>query len=87
MKANSEKFDFALDFYTDVLRLDYLIDVLDDGPFTKKYKKLNAALVDLVQDYSLVSFIPLNVFSEKSILNLKSAIDKVSIWMHMMLNF
>lgn len=26
-----------------------------------RYKKLNSALVELVQDYSLVSFVPLNV--------------------------
>lgn len=27
----------------------------------QRYKKLNSALVELVQDYSLVSFVPLNV--------------------------
>ncbi|XP_044764850.1 GPN-loop GTPase 2 [Coccinella septempunctata] len=78
LKANSTKLDFGIDFYTDVLNLEYLLDVLDDGPLTKKFKKLNAALVDLVQDYSLVSFILLNVFSEKSLMNLKSAIDKAN---------
>ncbi|XP_045464489.1 GPN-loop GTPase 2 [Harmonia axyridis] len=78
MKTNSEKLDFGIDFYMDVLNLEYLLDVLNDGPLTKKFKKLNSALVDLVEDYSLVSFIPLNVFSEKSLLNLKSAIDKAN---------
>lgn len=77
MKKNSTKLDFGLDFYTDVLDLEYLLELLDDGPFTKKYKKLNAALVGLVEDYSLVSFVPLNVKSEKSLLQLKSAVDKV----------
>lgn len=70
--------DFGIDFYTDVLDLDYLLDLLDDGPFTKKFKKLNAAIVGLIQDYSLVAFIPVDVKSEKSLLQLKSAIDKVT---------
>lgn len=79
MKKNQSKLDFSLDFYTDVLDLEYLLRLLDDGPFTKRFKKLNAALVELVQDYSLVSFIPLDVFSDKSLLNLKNAVDKVRI--------
>lgn len=78
LKKNQFKLDFGLDFYTDVLDLEYLLQLLDDGPFTKRFKKLNKALVELIEDYSLVSFIPLDVYSDKSLLNLKSAIDKVS---------
>lgn len=78
LKKNADKLDFGIDFYTDVLDLDYLLESLDDGVFTKKFKKLNAAIVGLVQDYGLVSFVPLNVFSEKSLLNLKSSIDKAN---------
>lgn len=74
------KLDFNIDFYTDVLDLNYLLELLDDGPFTKKYKKLNSAIVELIQDYSLVAFIPLNVKSDKSLLELKNAIDKVIIY-------
>lgn len=79
LKKNQTKLDFSVDFYTDILDLDYLLDLLNDGPFTKRYKKLNAALVGLVQDYSLVSFIPLDVYSDNSLLNLKNAVDKVSV--------
>jgi GTPase SAR1 family protein len=78
LKKNSDKLDFNIDFYTDVLNLDYLLDLLDDGPLTNKYKKLNAALIELIQDYSLVCFILLDVKSEKSLLNLKSAVDKAN---------
>lgn len=77
LKKNASKLDFNIDFYTDVLDLDYLLELLDDGPFTKKYKKLNAAIVELIQDYSLVAFIPLNIQSDRSLLELKNAIDKV----------
>ena len=52
---------FGLDFYTEVLDLNFLLEHLSDHPFFHKYKKLNEALVGLVQDYSLVSFVPLNI--------------------------
>ncbi|CAG9840160.1 unnamed protein product [Diabrotica balteata] len=78
LKKNASKLDFGLDFYTDVMDLEYLLELLDDGPFTKKYKKLNAALVDIIQEYSLVGFILLNVKSDKSLLELKSAVDKAN---------
>ena len=52
---------FGLDFYTDVLDLRYLLEHLSSNPFFAKYKKLNEALVGLVEDYSLVTFVPLNV--------------------------
>lgn len=52
---------FGLDYYTEVLDLGYLLEHLSDDPFFRRYKRLNEALIGLVEDYSLVSFIPLNV--------------------------
>ncbi|XP_049787419.1 GPN-loop GTPase 2 [Schistocerca cancellata] len=74
----SSKLHFGLDFYTDVLDLKYLLDCLDEDPFTKKYKKLNAAIVSLVEDFSLVSFIPMNIGDRQSILKVKNAVDKAN---------
>ena len=53
--------DFNLDYYTEVLDLKFILDELQDDPVTKKFKKLNKALVSVIEDYSLVSFSPLNV--------------------------
>ena len=53
--------DFDLDYYTEVLDLHYLLAYLSDNPFFQKYKKLNEALIGLVEEYSLVSFLPLAV--------------------------
>ncbi|XP_057655017.1 GPN-loop GTPase 2 [Diorhabda carinulata] len=78
LKKNESKLDFGLDFYTDVLNLDYLLELLDDGPFTKNFRKLNAALIGLIQDFSLVAFVLLDVKSDKSLLELKSAVDKAN---------
>lgn len=41
--------------------LTYLLDHLAADPFFKKFRLLNEKLAEVVQDYSLVSFVPLNV--------------------------
>ena len=46
------KLNFNIDYYTEVLDLEYLVDSMPDDPFfTAKFKKLNAAITDLVQNY------------------------------------
>ena len=52
---------FNLDFYTDVMDLTYLLDHLAADPFFRKFLKLNEKLAGVIQDYGLVSFVPLNV--------------------------
>ena len=72
------KLKFNIDFYTEVLDLEYLVEAMADDPFTKKYKKLNEALTDLVQNYSLVNFVPLNVESKERMLVVKNHVDKAN---------
>lgn len=43
-----------------------------------RYKKLNAALVSLIEDYSLVSFIPLDISNKALLLQVKNAVDKAN---------
>lgn len=43
-----------------------------------RYKKLNAALVSLVEDYSLVTFLPLDISNQALLLRVKNAIDKAN---------
>lgn len=78
MKKFSDRLAFNVDFYTEVLDLNYLLEKLDDDPFTAKYKKLNSALVSIIEDYSLVSFIPLDVSNKGLLLQVKNAIDKAN---------
>ncbi|XP_041976737.1 GPN-loop GTPase QQT1 [Aricia agestis] len=56
LKKHSDKLQFGIDFYTEVLDLNYLLDSLDNDAITSKYKKLHHALVSVIEDYSLVSF-------------------------------
>lgn len=69
---------FGLDFYTEVLDLGYLLEALDGTPGLGRYRKLNAALVGMVEDYGLVSFQPLDANSEASLMRLKGVIDKAN---------
>ncbi|XP_076176375.1 GPN-loop GTPase 2 isoform X2 [Ptiloglossa arizonensis] len=62
----------------EVLDLKYLLDKLDEDPFTSKYKKLNAAFVSLIEDYSLVSFVPLDISNQALLLQVKNAVDKAN---------
>ncbi|KAK9729588.1 Conserved hypothetical ATP binding protein [Popillia japonica] len=78
LKKNQESLDFNIDFYTDVLDLNYLLQLLDKNPFSSKFKKLNASLINLIEEYSLVWFVPVNINSERSLLTLKNCVDKAN---------
>ncbi|XP_012256565.2 GPN-loop GTPase 2 [Athalia rosae] len=78
MKKFSDRLDFNFEFYTEVLDLQYLLEKLNENPFTAKYKKLNTALVSLIEDYSLVSFIPLDISNQSLLLQVKNSVDKAN---------
>lgn len=69
---------FNLDFFTEVLDMTYLIDLLQDDPFFKKFKRLNEAMAGIVQDYSLVSFVALTVKDKECMLRVTRAVDKAN---------
>lgn len=56
--------------------LSYLQQALDEDAFGSKYKKLNAALCDLIEDFSLVGFYTLCVEDKTSMTKLQQVIDK-----------
>lgn len=43
-----------------------------------RHKKLNAAFVSLIEDYSLVSFIPLDISNQALLLQVKNVVDKAN---------
>nr|XP_032829297.1 GPN-loop GTPase 2 [Petromyzon marinus] len=69
---------FNLDFYTEVMDMTYLLQYLADDPFFRKYKKLNEGLIEMVESYSLVSFVPLNVQDAESLRAVVRAVDKAN---------
>ncbi|XP_063839629.1 GPN-loop GTPase 2 [Ostrinia nubilalis] len=78
LKKHINKLDFGIDFYTEVLDLNYLLDCLDSDNFTSKYEKLNRAFVSIIEDYSLVTFQLVNMMDEKSLMAVKNLVDKVN---------
>ncbi|KAL3867475.1 hypothetical protein ACJMK2_044677 [Sinanodonta woodiana] len=72
------KLAFNLDFYTEVLDLSYILDQFRDDPSFARYKKLNAALVDVIEEYSLVSFVTLNIQDKESMLRVMKVVDNAN---------
>ncbi|XP_060703276.1 GPN-loop GTPase 2 [Hemiscyllium ocellatum] len=72
------KLAFNLDYYTEVLDLSYLLDHLAKDPFFKSFRRLNKKLVEVIEDYGLVSFIPLNVQDKETMKHVMRAVDKAN---------
>ncbi|KAL5113021.1 GPN-loop GTPase 2 [Taenia crassiceps] len=69
---------FNLDYFTEVLNLSHLIGQLEDDLFFAKYKKMNQALADLVQDRSLVTFQVLNAQDRTLLQRVMQCADKAN---------
>lgn len=72
------KLKFNLDYYTEVLDLEYLLDCIPEDNFTKKYRALNHAMVGLISDYSLVNYVPVTVKSKERMLAASNLVDKAN---------
>ncbi|NXD94931.1 GPN2 GTPase, partial [Chaetorhynchus papuensis] len=72
------KLAFNLDYYTEVLDLSYLVDHLASDPFFRNFRRLNEKLVEVIEDYSLVSFVPLNVQDKQTMRQVMQAVDKAN---------
>lgn len=73
-----DKLPFDLEFYTELHDLSYLLEQLNQGPFTKKFSSLNAKLCELIEEFGLVSFYPLYVEDKTCMLHALKAIDKAN---------
>ncbi|XP_050540605.1 GPN-loop GTPase 2 [Daktulosphaira vitifoliae] len=69
---------FNLDYYTEVLSLDELLNALQNDPLTARYHRLNEAIVSLIEGQNIVSFIPLNVRDKRTMELARKNIDKAN---------
>jgi len=70
---------FNLDFYTEVQDLSYLLPSLEaESPMfaTGKFQKLNETVMELVEEFGLVSYEVLAVEDKKSMMSLLQTIDR-----------
>lgn len=69
---------FNLDFYCEVMNLKYLLDTELESPFHKKYRDLSNAIIGVIDDYSLVNFVPLNIQQAEDIHRVLQLADKAN---------
>lgn len=55
------KLPASLDFYADAQNLEHILNGLADKPSMKRFRKLNLALAEVIEDFGLVSFETLNI--------------------------
>ncbi|CAG8432835.1 7323_t:CDS:2 [Diversispora eburnea] len=67
-----------MESYGKVQDLSYLLQHLDEDPFTSRFKELNKALCELIEDFSLVGFHTLCIENKQSVMKLIQAIDKAN---------
>lgn len=73
------KLDFSLEYYLEVTNLHHLQMALDKaGPTSEKFKSLNAALCELIEDFALVSFATVTVNQKESLGKLIKVIDRAN---------
>ena len=79
--SSYEPLPFNLDFYTEVQDMSHLIPALEsESPAlrSEKFGRLSRAVVDLVEQFGLVSFEVLAVENKKSMLPLLRVLDRAS---------
>lgn len=67
---------FNIDFYTEVMDLSFLVEHLTSDPFFRRHKRLHEKLAEVIEDYGLVSFMPLSIKDEQSLRRVMAAVDK-----------
>jgi GTPase SAR1 family protein len=69
---------FNLDFYCQVSDLTYLLQHVESTKtaWDQRHRKLTEALVDVIQDYSLVSFLPLSVNDPATVAEVLMHVDR-----------
>ncbi|KAJ3417401.1 GPN-loop GTPase 2 [Chytridiales sp. JEL 0842] len=73
------KLAFNLDYYTEVQDLSYILNELESqDKFSKRLSKLNKALCELIEEFSLIGFHTLQIEDKESVLSLCQHIDKAN---------
>jgi len=67
---------FNLDYYTEVMDLEYLVEHISSDPAMAKYKKLTAGLCEVIEDFGLVRFLPMAVDDEETVSQVAALVDK-----------
>lgn len=69
---------FGLNYFCEVLDLNYLVEELSDDPFLAKFRSLSKCLAETIENYGLVSFSPLNINDNNTLIRILRLIDKAN---------
>ncbi len=58
--------------------LSHLVETLAGDPFGRKYKRLSSGLAEVIEDYGLVSYVPLAIEDKDSVQRLVALVDKAT---------
>lgn len=72
------KTDFGIDFYCELPDLQRLVDRISDDPFMVKHKKLTEAIASIIENYALVSYVPVDVNKQETIVRVLNLIDRAN---------
>ena len=75
---NDGQTDFGLNFYCELPDLERLVERVSDDPFLAKYKKLTKVLGDIIENYSLVAYLPISTQKQESFIRALNVIDKAN---------
>lgn len=69
---------FGLNYFCEVLDLNYLVEEFSDDPFMAKFRSLSKCIAETIENYGLVSFTPLNINDNNTIIRVLRLIDKAN---------
>jgi len=69
---------FDLRYYAECRDLSYLLDSLNSDPRSEKYRGLNRAMVEVIEEFGMVSFETLAVEDKTSMLRLVRTVDRMT---------
>ncbi|OQR67254.1 GPN-loop GTPase 2-like [Tropilaelaps mercedesae] len=72
---------FDTEYYTGVMDLEKLCEVMGEDRFLARHRGLSRAIAGVIEDYALVNFHPLNVKDKKSLRRILAETDKANGWM------
>lgn len=81
LRNYSKDLAFRLEYYAQVQDLRQLLEHLDTAvltahhPMEEKYRRLQSEICDLVEDFNLVAFLPLDINSKQSVLHVLKQVD------------
>lgn len=81
LERTSDQLPYKIDYFTEVMDLEFLTSTLAEDPFTARFGSLTAAIAGLVEDFGLVQFHPLNVNDTKVVANVARVIDRANGYM------